>query len=305
MQNSDYVQAMTGLANSANFELAILLHDLTPYLFPQWFADGYSEPFVNNLRVVLEKADRIVVYSNSTKSDIETACLDMGIESVGIHKFRLADDIGLFDSSLSDSAKFLQDKFRGVSYILCTGAIHSRKNYELLYDVWHLLADKCGASCPHLVIVGGVAWNGGALARSIKLSKQVGRLIHILEDIDDAALDWLYRNCLLTVYPSLYEGWGLPVGESLAYGKICIASNRSSVPEIAPEITDLIDPLDRMAWLARILHYHGSASSRSAREEQIRSTYKSTTWSDSAAALEQASENQPQARSIVDTALVT
>src|SRR5438045_6658259 len=96
---------------------------------------------------------------------------------------------------------------------------------------------------PHLVIVGGVSWDGENTERFFKQDRRIEGLVHILDEIDDAALDRLYRNCLFTVYPSLYEGWGLPVGESLNYGKICIATNTSSVPEIAPALTDLLDPL--------------------------------------------------------------
>ncbi|GGI86120.1 hypothetical protein GCM10007973_23350 [Polymorphobacter multimanifer] len=107
---------------------------------------------------------------------------------------------------------------------------------------------------------------------------KVNKHIHILENIDDGTLGWLYENALATAYPSLYEGWGLPVGESLAYGKICLASNASSIKEIAPEITDLIDPFDRRRWASMIRHYAGSASARARREQMIRDTFVSTSW---------------------------
>ena len=79
---------------------------------------------------------------------------------------------------------------------------------------------------------------------------------HILNGINDATLDWLYRNCLFTVYPSLYEGWGLPVAEALNYGKVCVAARAGSVPEIAPEMTDLIDPLDFVTWYRTVHRLH-------------------------------------------------
>ena len=79
--------------------------------------------------------------------------------------------------------------------------------------------------------------------------------ILVLKGINDEELSWLYRNCMFTAYPSLYEGWGLPVAESLRYGKFCIASKISSVPEIAPDLTKLIDPLDAMEWYNTIKFY--------------------------------------------------
>jgi glycosyltransferase involved in cell wall biosynthesis len=98
------------------------------------------------------------------------------------------------------------------------------------------------------VIVGGVAWNGADTARALAEDQRLRGLVVLLEDVDDTALTWLYDRALLTVYPSLYEGWGLPVAESLARGRICIASRRSSVPEIAPGA----DRPDRPAGLPRL-----------------------------------------------------
>ena len=60
----------------------------------------------------------------------------------------------------------------------------------------------------------------------------------------DVELALLYRKCLLTMFPSLAEGWGLPVGESLAYGKICIASRAGAIPEVGGELVDYVDPYD-------------------------------------------------------------
>ncbi|GLS78912.1 glycosyltransferase family 4 protein [Oharaeibacter diazotrophicus] len=280
MQNAEYAQSIVGFARAAEAELCVLMHDLTPYLFPAWFADGYSEPFVRNMSTLFSKVDRLLVYSENTREDSIRAALDIDLDLAPTQKIRLADDIGTFATALSASGLAIQEKFGRRPFVLSTGAIHARKNYGLLYDVWSILRDKMGDACPHLVIVGGVSWNGGELARTMRLDRTVNRFIHILTDVDDSALDWLYRNCLMTAYPSLYEGWGLPVGESLAYGKICVASNRSSVPEIAPTVTDLIDPLDRVEWAARIMHYAGSASARAAREAQIRDTYRQTTWAD-------------------------
>ncbi|MDE2116240.1 MAG: hypothetical protein KGJ29_15415, partial [Hyphomicrobiales bacterium] len=57
-------------------------------------------------------------------------------------------------------------------------------------------------------------------------------------------LSYLYEHCLFTVYPSIVEGWGLPIGESLAHGKLCIASNTSSMPEVGGEFVQYLDPFN-------------------------------------------------------------
>ncbi|MBK3773817.1 glycosyltransferase [Azospirillum brasilense] len=285
MQNASYVHFLSTFAIEHRLELSVLMHDLTPVLFPHWFLDGYSGRFTANLNTLLQTTDRLLAYSDNTRADLEALALETDLDLCSIGKFRLADAIGIFAMEMSEKGRAIQAKFSKVPFILATGGIHARKNYGLLYDVWTMLRTTMGDRCPHLVIAGGVLWNGGEMARTIQEDRLVNRHIHILNDVDDALLDWLYRTCLFTVYPSLYEGWGLPVGESLSYGKICVASNRSSVPEIAPTLTDLLDPLDRKLWAAVIQHYATSKSTRDAKEARIRDEYVPTSWMDTVAGM--------------------
>ena len=68
-----------------------------------------------------------------------------------------------------------------------------------------------------------------------------GKLV-VIEDPTDAELTTLYRGCLFTLFPSFHEGWGLPVTESLAFGKPCIISNRTSLPEAGGRLVRSFDP---------------------------------------------------------------
>ena len=69
----------------------------------------------------------------------------------------------------------------------------------------------------------------------------------MLEDVvflhnpNDSELEWLYRNCSFSCFPSSYEGWGLPVGESLWFGRYCITSNATSLPEVGGDLVDIFD----------------------------------------------------------------
>lgn len=293
MQNSAYAGYISTFARRHNFRLSILMHDLTPYLFPYWYVAGYAEKWVENCRQIVARTHRILVYSKSTEKDVRSFCWKQEVNCPQVEHIRLADEIGDFQGGepTQNGLKariFLKDR----PFVLAVGGIHIRKNYSLIYDVWTLLHEDGADSLPQLVIVGGVAWNGNDIARAMREDHRVKHHIHILEDIDDSSLAWLYEHCLLTVYPSLYEGWGLPVGESLARGKICISSSSSSMCEIAPSLTDLLPPLDRAAWAARIRHYVRSASARTAREAKIRAEYSITTWAETTRAVRSAL-NQP------------
>ena len=75
-----------------------------------------------------------------------------------------------------------------------------------------------------------------------------GQCIFWLRDLGDGAVSWLYERCHVALYPSLYEGWGLPVVEALQHRRPVIASNRGAVPEAGLGIAQIIDPDDLAAW---------------------------------------------------------
>lgn len=279
MQSSTYAASLASFARKHDLQLSVLMHDLTPHLFPHWYNPGYADIWNANCRAIISHANRILVYSDSTARDVSKFCQTQGVDVPPLVKIRLADEIGDFAASETSSKdNSVHDWLLNRPFVLAVGALHARKNYGLLYDVWTILRDRMGDDAPYLIIVGGVAWNGQDIARAIREDSRVNTHIRILEDVDDGMLSWLYEQSLFTAYPSLYEGWGLPVGESLARGKICLASAISSMPEIAPHVTDLLPPMDRSSWAARIEHYARSRSSREAREREIRAGFAVTAW---------------------------
>jgi glycosyltransferase involved in cell wall biosynthesis len=82
---------------------------------------------------------------------------------------------------------------------------------------------------------------------------------------------------LFTIFPSVYEGWGLPVAESLNYGKVSISSDSSSMPEIAGNLIDYFSPYDAASCLSLMIKYQDKAT-RLKKEKQITQSYKTTSW---------------------------
>lgn len=101
-----------------------------------------------------------------------------------------------------------------------------------------------------------------------------------IKDASDETVRWLYENCEFTLFPSLYEGWGLPVSESLLHGKVCLASDRSSIREVEPDLTELLDPFDVSLWAKRVQYWHGNPAARAAKEKLILDCYVRPKWSD-------------------------
>src|SRR5581483_8319652 len=129
------------------------------------------------------------------------------------------------------------------SYVLIVATIEARKNHILLFRIWRrLLEEMPPDSVPTLVCAGSVGWLVADLMAQLDNADYLGGKIMLVENPTDAELDALYRGCLFTVFPSLYEGWGLPVTESLAFGKPCVISNRTSLPEAGGELARYFDP---------------------------------------------------------------
>jgi len=111
-------------------------------------------------------------------------------------------------------------------------------------------------------------------------SGYLGGKIVLVPGLSDAELREAYRSCLFTVFPSLCEGWGLPIAESLAHGKFCVASNRTSIPEVAGDFIDYFDPSDDDDALAKIERLLLDPSYLMAREARLRTQYRPRSWAD-------------------------
>ncbi len=176
----------------------------------------------------------------------------------------------------------------------------SAKIIQLLYQLWRRFAEEGMKDIPKLVLAGARGWLTQDLLHQIEHDPLVKESIVILHGVDDRQLNWLYSNCLFTLYPSLYEGWGLPIVESLQHGKPCIASTTSSMPEAGQGLAKHCDPYDFKAWYETILHWHRDRHALAHQAQRIAYEFKSRSWddfrSDFFASLGQLSDAQALAR---------
>jgi glycosyltransferase involved in cell wall biosynthesis len=133
---------------------------------------------------------------------------------------------------------------------------------------------------PALVFAGQIGWLVDDLLAELASSDYLDGKIVLLPGLSDTELRQAYRSALFTVFPSLCEGWGLPVAESLAHGKFCVASNRTSIPEVGGDFVDYFDPLDDDDALAKIERLLLDPGYLTAREARLRSEYRPRAWAD-------------------------
>jgi len=128
------------------------------------------------------------------------------------------------------------------SFWLSVATLEPRKNHQRLIDAYARLSAEGGPMFP-LVLAGGRGWLMEGVEKKLA-SLNVGTDVVLLGYVDDLELQWLYENCFAFVYPSLFEGFGLPVLESLSLGAAVIASETSSLPEIVGSAGILVNPYE-------------------------------------------------------------
>ena len=135
--------------------------------------------------------------------------------------------------TLTDGASDLQPGF-----LLAVGTIEPRKNYPRLLAAYRLL--KTRGMAPPLVVVGRVGWAYGSALDELRAEPGV----HLLGHVDDATLRGLYQTAAALAFPSVYEGFGLPLLEAMAEGLPAVAGDAGALPELAGDAAVLVDPLD-------------------------------------------------------------
>ncbi len=128
------------------------------------------------------------------------------------------------------------------SFVLAVGNLHPRKNIPRLVRAV-AAARRAGAGDVHLVLAGQRWWRMGDIDRAID-EVAASSWVHFLGYVDDDSLVALCNAATVVAYPSLYEGFGLPVLEALACGAVVVASDVASIPEVAGDAAILVDPLD-------------------------------------------------------------
>ena len=260
------------LKAETGFRVGHFVHDLIPVMAPHLFGPGHFELIAGYTMDVVTLADLVLVNSQSTRRDLQRFCVDINAPMVAVEVVRLADSLDTVDDPVPPAAA------PPPGFLLSVGTVENRKNHVLLYAAYRLARER-GIELPPLVIAGRPGWNTADLRYTLAHDPAVAGLITLLPDIDDHELAWLYRNCRFTLYPSIYEGWGMPVAESLVAGKLCLTTDVSSLPEVAGSLIDYFSPFDGGECLRAIVRYLDDEV-LAAKEDEIRTTYRVQTWTD-------------------------
>jgi len=223
----------------------VTIHDLTFKRFPELLQKETLVNLEHQMQRELAHADAVICVSESTRQDLlEYYDIDPSRAVTVLSGLTVPDNRQPITGNLPEK------------YILFVSTIEPRKNLEVLLDAYARLRAR-GAYDGALVVVGRVGWKSESIVRRLHAPG-----VHHLDYLPVAQLAGVYRNAELFVFPSIYEGFGFPLLEAMAYGVPSIAARSSSLPEIGGDAALYFDPRDAHALETQIERVLRDASLR-------------------------------------------
>jgi glycosyltransferase involved in cell wall biosynthesis len=219
-----------------SYKSIVTLHDLSVLYNSDWAKKTTVDFYRKNIKNILSKASKIIAVSNFTKND---AIKTLNIDEKKITVVYEGVDSGFYPNL---DKNYLKEKFNLENYILYVGALSPRKNTIGLLDAYSRLNIELRKKY-NLVLVGvprdGIFFDKlNKVIKELKINDQVKQF----NKITNNDLPKIYSGAKFFIYPSFFEGFGLPILESLSCGVPVITSNTSSLPEVAGSAGVLVNP---------------------------------------------------------------
>jgi glycosyltransferase involved in cell wall biosynthesis len=270
----DYMKHIADVKRRCGIRFAIFVHDVIPIKHQSFVEPHHAALYRAWLQDAIPVADIVFTNSKYSRADLIELATESGWRLPGVEVVEPGSGDRL-TAGYRTTTRF------PARYVLFVSTIEIRKNHRLLVRVWQRLLERHGADrVPILIFAGQIGWLVDELLADLETSGYLNGKIVLLRGLSDAELAHAYRSCLFTVFPSLCEGWGLPIAESLAHGKLCVASNRTSLPEVGGHLVDYFDPSSEDDALAKIERPLIDPIYLAAREAQLRAEYRPRTWAD-------------------------
>lgn len=272
------IEVISALKSRIGFRMVLLCHDLIPLMFPHFYLTRDVKLFGDYMDRALAIADRIVVNSHAVESDCLAHCARRGISAGNISVGFLGFDLG---ADHPKSVSRLPAGIRPGHFAMLVSTIEPRKGHAMLCRVWRRLMVEGvpQAADFKLIFAGRAGWMVDDLLAD---TRNTPRLL-VIHDAADDLLASLYQAAAFCVYPSVYEGYGLPVIEAFSHGKVVLTSTGGALPELARGFSPCIDPIDEAAWYETLKQWIEKPQVRAPYEQQVRARFQHPTWSEAAA----------------------
>lgn len=257
---------------------SVIVHDLSFRAHPEYFPSLVAWYMRWLVGWAVRLADRVLTVSTFSRDELlrfypavagKVCIVPNGIGA----QFRPSPDDGTAQSDHKTLSRYGLD---GPPYILALSSIHPRKNLSRLLDAYLNLRRERGA-IPRMVWVGAPRWGSHELLERARSSGVI-----LTGFVAEEELPALYRGAAMLVYPSLYEGFGLPPVEAMACGTPVVTSNTTSLPEVVGQAALTVDPMDVQAIATAMARLLDDAALRSKLAEVGIERSRRYTWPRSA-----------------------
>lgn len=295
-----YALAVRTLKERHQVRFIPFVHDLIPFLMPETCQPELVGRYLAWLAGVWAQADHFLANSACTRSDLIRVAAQFGhnLGNSDVTVIPLDADCrpsaSPGDQALDTFAALRGTELKPGGFVLFVSSVEPRKNHLLVIEVWRRMLEQWGAAAtPPLVCVGSQGWMNDAVFDTLQDLPELSEHVIFLSGVSDNALACLYRHCLFTVYPSLYEGWGLPVTESLCHGKVPLLFRVSSLPEAGGVFAEYATPVSAEDMLVKTSRLITDDVYRLGLEQAIQERFAPRSWTDLAQQIADACQNTP------------
>jgi glycosyltransferase involved in cell wall biosynthesis/Flp pilus assembly protein TadD len=267
----------------AGARVGAYIHDFIPLTHPEYVTPEGTLEFSASMRDSMLTIDFALTVSKHVAEETKRLRLLSGYPEIPVREVLNAHEMAVDRTARREWTPrtfFLADR----KFVLCVATLYQHKNHLFLLQVWRMLIDS-GYEPPILVCAGKRQGHDNDFTRQLAAAPYLAEYIRFVDAPSDPELHTLYSACAFTIMPSLVEGWGLPVGESLSFGKLCLASKVASLPEVGGDLALYIDPYDPRACadvIRGLLANDGEELRRW--EGRIAAEFRPRSWEDQATA---------------------
>jgi len=217
------------------------VHGLGPIIFPDLFEKGYRSRWKEDLDRCLTRATKVIAVSNSLEGQLRSYRPEFS------HKY-CCTQLGISKEFLKEPDPQYKKRFFSTTkidfpFLLYVGASDPGKNLIRLLKAFSIFLNEPKIVPPHrLLVIGNREWGGYASVKKAIDNLRLNDRIHFTGYVNHHDLILYYQNCEIFIFPSLFEGFGLPVLEAMASGAACLISDRPALDEVGADVAEYFDP---------------------------------------------------------------
>lgn len=256
------------------------VHDMIPVMAPEHCTKPLTQDFISWVQGVFQHAYHFLTNSEASRRDLFRVAGQMGHDIANGNTAVIRLDADFRKPTDKPVAETLQAyNLTRDGYILFVSTVESRKNHLLAFKALSALLQRHGPDrMPLLVCVGNRGWLNDAVFARLDADPVLRGHVRMLSGVADADLSNLYDASLFTLYPSSYEGWGLPVTEAHCHGKVALVSDSSSLPEAGGDLAVYFRDGDQADLIEKLEQLIFDADLRQKAEAAIREQFQARSW---------------------------